>query len=339
MRLLITGVTGQDGYYLADQALQARHEVYGLVHGQNNPKEADLRRDLPSVKILYGDLLDSYSINEAVQWTRPDVIVNLGAITYVPMSWEQPNLALRTITEGALNVLNAAKSYGCAVVQASTSEMFGNAHEPGQAVNENSVMRPASPYGTAKLAAHHLVRNYRDAHGTRAVSAIMFNHESPRRPTSFVTRKITHTIAQIMVGQADMLKLGNTESMRDWGFAGDYMLGVLMIAEKLARSLGPYQTREAYTLATGEAVSVKQWAEYAWETAHRLTGLDLTRELHIFSNTLDQRPSDVNYLRGDASAMREDFGWQPGYDWKTLCTSMVRHDLELLGYGNHELRA
>ena len=326
MRLLITGVTGQDGWYLAEAALAAGHEVYGLVRGQDNPREPELAQAFPSLRRLRGDLLDASSVDRAVDEARPDAIVNLGAMTFVPLSWQEPELALRIIAGGALNVLNAAVRHGVGrVVQASTSEMFGNRPEglghvgADDALNEDSPMLPASPYGTAKLAAHHLCRNYRAAHGLSAVSAIMFNHESPRRPPIFVTRKITQAVADIRAGRRRVLKLGAVGAPRDWGWAPDNAEALLLLAE------APRVARESYVIATGVAATVDAFTRRAFW----LAGVRLGEHTEVDPNL--ERPSEVWALRGDASAIGAEHGWRARHDWRGVCALMVAADLRLAG--------
>ena len=226
-RALITGVTGQDGYYLSKLLLSKGYEVYGLVRGQNNPKIDFLRRELPDVKILTGDLLDVSSLLRALEASKPDEFYNLGAISFVAYSWENAMLTSDVTGKGVLNALEAVRLYSgddaakVRFYQASSSEMFGKVQQVPQ--REETLLWPRSPYGVAKVFGHYMTINYRESYGMHASSGILFNHESPMRGPEFVTRKISLAVAKIAAGKQDQIALGNLDAKRDWGFAGDYV--------------------------------------------------------------------------------------------------------------------
>src|SRR5262245_34121717 len=222
MRALITGITGQDGSYLAQHLLSLGYEVWGLVRGQANPRVSRLRKLIKDVQLVHGDLLDQTSLISAVEKVQPDEVYNLGAISFVPMSWEQAELTAEVTGMGVLRMLEAVRRRpGTRFYQASSSEMFGQVRETPQ--NERTPFHPRSPYGVAKSYGHFLTQNYRESYGMHAVSGILFNHESPRRGHEFVTRKVTLGVARIKLGLASELRLGNLSARRDWGFAGDYV--------------------------------------------------------------------------------------------------------------------
>ena len=316
-KILITGVTGQDGFYLSQIARDSGHEVYGMVHGQNNPKEQAVREALPFVRIVYGDLLDAFSLNRLIEDVRPDIVVNLGAITYVPFSWQQPELVFKTNAMGVMNLLNACRESDSVIVQASTSEMFGN--QTYHIIDEESPMNPVSPYGIAKLAAHHLCLNYRIAYGMQIVSAIMFNHESPMRGPQFVTRKITMAAARIRHAldageQPEPLVLGNLDARRDWGYSPDYMSAVLKLAEG-------HPNGGAYVIATGIAASVGEFAAEAFKTVG-LDWRDWTK-----TDAANTRPNELNYLKGNARRAFLAVNWKASIKWDALAKLMTEADL------------
>jgi GDPmannose 4,6-dehydratase len=315
MRALITGVTGQDGSYLAEQLTADGHDVFGLVRGQANLKRGWIQQLVPSLQLLDGDLLDQSSLVDALQATKPDVVFNLGAVTYVGMSWQQPTLMTEVTGLGVLRLLEAIRQVDPAIrlVQASSSEMFGSAPAPQ---NELTPFRPRSPYGVAKAFAHHTTVNYRESYGLHASTAIMFNHESPRRGEEFVTRKITRAVARIAAGQQTELGLGNLDARRDWGWAPDYVTALPLIAE---------QDRPGdYVLATGESHTVRELVEVAFGRAA------LNWRDHIRLDLAACRPADVAHLQGNPMYAAKQLGWQATARFRGIVEWLVAHDLQQL---------
>jgi GDPmannose 4,6-dehydratase len=325
-RALITGITGQDGSYLAEHLLEQGYEVWGLVRGQANPHVSRLRKHIGDVRLVYGDLLDQGSLISAVERVRPDEVYNLGAISFVPMSWQQAEITAEVTGMGVLRMLEAirvvsgiggSRSPGGGQIrfyQASSSEMFGQVRETPQ--NERTPFHPRSPYGVAKTYGHFITQNYRESYGMFAVSGILFNHESPRRGAEFVTRKISLGVARIKLGLASELTLGNLEARRDWGYAGDYVRAMrLMLAA---------ETPEDYVIGTGRTQSVRELVELAFATA----GLDWRD--HVVTDAALTRPAEVDLLCGDPKKARDQLGWEPGVSFEELVTMMVESDVALL---------
>lgn len=313
MRALITGVTGQAGSYLAEYLAAAGWEVAGLVRGQPSPKREWIQRLVPSLRLVEGDLLDQSSLQHALAAVRPDVVFNLGAVTYVGMSWQQPAVMAEVTGMGVLRLLEAVRAVdpGIRVVQASSSEMFGN---PGTAIqDEETPLRPVSPYGVAKTFAHHCVLTARASHGLHASTAIMFNYESPRRGAEFVTRKVTLAAAAIARGEQDKLTLGRLDPRRDWGWAPDYMRALPRVA--ILDEPGDF------VLATGETHSVAELCDTAFAAA----GLDWSE--HVISDEALFRPSELWSLRGDAGKAQEVLGWQPQVRFAEIVRRLVEHDM------------
>jgi GDPmannose 4,6-dehydratase len=325
-RALITGITGQDGSYLAEHLVDMGYEVFGLVRGQANPRVRHLRQRLGDVRLIRGDLLDQGSLIAAVERVQPDEVYNLAAISYVPMSWQQAELTGEVTGLGVLRVLeairvcsgiSASRSPGSGQIrfyQASTSEMFGQVSESPQ--NERTPFHPRSPYGVAKVYGHFLTQNYRESYGMYAVSGIMFNHESPRRGAEFVTRKVSLGVAQIKLGYERQLRLGNLTASRDWGFAGDYVRAMqLMLAQ---------DTPADYVIGTGVTHSVERLVD----TAFRAAGLDWHD--HVVTDAAFIRPAEVDRLCADPSKARDELGWEPKIGFEELIAMMVDADFELL---------
>ena len=315
MRALITGVTGQDGSYLAEHLAATGHDVVGMVRGQANPKRAWVQGLVPDLRLVDGDLQDETSLRYAILQAGPEVIFNLGALTFVGMSWQQPALMTSVTGLGVLRLLEAVRAVdpGIRVVQASTSEMFGDSPAPQ---NEGTRFRPRSPYGTAKLFAHHTAVNYRESYGMDISTAIMFNHESPRRGLEFVTRKVCRAAAEFAQGhRVAPLRLGNVHSSRDWGWAPDYVRAVALIGAGERRP-------DDYVLATGETHTVAQLADAAFGCV----GLDW-REHTVIDDPDELRPADVEMLRGDASKAARVLGWTPGLRFGDIVAEMVGADL------------
>jgi GDPmannose 4,6-dehydratase len=322
-RALITGITGQDGHYLSEHLLKKGYDVFGLIRGQANPKQRDIERALPDVRIVEGDLLDQASLMNAVQKVHPDEVYNLAAISFVMLSWNQPELTGEITGLGALRMLEAIRlttgasksrsksGAGVKFYQASSSEMFGKVRETPQ--NENTPFYPRSPYGVAKAYAHYITVNYRESYGLHACSGILFNHESPRRGPEFVTRKITLGAARVKLGLQKDLVLGALEPQRDWGFAGDYVRAMhLMLQQPKA---------DDYVIGTGETHAVKECAQIAFEA------VGLNWEDHVRSEDQFKRPAEVDLLIADASKARKKLKWKPEVSFRELIAMMVEADL------------
>jgi GDPmannose 4,6-dehydratase len=330
-RALITGITGQDGSYLAEYLTTQGYEVWGLVRGQQNPRVRQLRQLLGGVRLIRGDLLDQGSLISAVERVQPDEVYNLAAISYVPMSWQQAELTGEVTGVGVLRVLeairvcsgiSASRSPGRGQIrfyQASSSEMFGQVRETPQ--TEQTPFHPRSPYGVAKAYGHFLTQNYRESYGMFAVSGILFNHESPRRGPEFVTRKISLGVARIKLGYERQLRLGNLSARRDWGFAGDYVRAMHLM-------LGQDEPTD-FVIGTGVTHSVEDLLEQAFKV------VDLDWRDHVVTDAAFIRPAEVDKLCADPSAARERIGWEPKITFSELVGMMVEADLELLSSGGH----
>jgi GDPmannose 4,6-dehydratase len=325
-RALITGITGQDGSYLAEYLLAQGYEVWGLVRGQSNPRVRRVRQLLGDVRLVRGDLLDQGSLISAVERVQPAEVYNLAAISYVPMSWQQAELTGEVTGLGVLRVLeairvcsgiSASRTPGSGQIrfyQASSSEMFGMVAESPQ--TERTSFHPRSPYGVAKVYGHFLTQNYRESYGMFAVSGILFNHESPRRGAEFVTRKVSLGVARIKLGLERKLRLGTLSARRDWGFAGDYVRAMhLMLAQDEPAD---------FVVGTGVTHSVEELVSRAFAAA----GLDW-RE-HVVSDAAFVRPAEVDHLCADPSKVSKELGWEPTVAFDELVTMMVESDLALL---------
>ncbi|MCH8064888.1 MAG: GDP-mannose 4,6-dehydratase [Chloroflexi bacterium] len=320
---LITGITGQDGSYLAEHLLSLGYKVHGLVRGQANPKRPLMEALLPDVEVLEGDLLDQTSLINAMQHCQPDEVYNLAAISFVPLSWNQAELTAETTGLGVLRMLEAIRIVsgvtgsqtsgpGIKFYQASSSEMFGKVRETPQ--NEGTPFYPRSPYGVAKVYGHYITVNYRESYNLFACSGILFNHESPRRGVDFVTRKLSLGAARIKLGKQSELLMGNLESKRDWGYAPDYVRAMhLMLQQPEA---------EDYVIGTGEQHSGQEFAELAFKQ------VGLNCEDYIRQDPRFMRPAEVDHLLGDASKAREELGWAPSLSFEELVQVMVESDLE-----------
>jgi len=313
-RALITGITGQDGSYLAEFLLAQGYDVHGMVRraSTENFERIDHLRD--RVTLHQADLLDQLSIVDLITEVRPREVYNLAAQTFVPTSWSQPLLTGEFTALGVTRLLEAIRlvDRNIRFYQASSSEMFGQTQEEPQ--NERTAFYPRSPYGVAKVYGHWITVNYRESYGIFACSGILFNHESPRRGKEFVTRKITDAVARIKFGLQDKLLLGNLDARRDWGFAGDYVRAMWMMLQQ--------PQAEDYVVATGEQHSVRQFVELAFAHA----GLDWQQHVEIDSSLI--RPAEVNCLRGDATKAREKLGWQPNVTFRELVMMMADADLK-----------
>ena len=321
---LITGITGQDGLYLAEYLLEKGYEVHGLIRGQNNPKEDLIKSEIPGVNLINGDLTDTASLFRALDTAAPDEVYNLGAISYVAYSWDQAQLTSQVTALGVLNLLEAIRintSNGSTkpkFYQASSSEMFGKVQEVPQ--RENTLLWPRSPYGVAKVFGHYMTINYRESYNFHASSGILFNHESPRRGPEFVTRKVTQSVARIVTGKQDKLIMGNLDAQRDWGFAGDYVKAMWMMLQQ--------EIPDDYVVSTGETHSVREFVQLAFSIAGITNWQDYVGQSQDF-----MRPAEVDYLIGDPAKARNVLGWQTETTFEQLVTMMVENDLRIESQG------
>ncbi len=318
-RALITGITGQDGLYLGELLVNKGYEVFGLVRGQSNPKVATVERLIPGVTLLEGDLTDLPSLIGAMEIAQPDEVYNLGAISFVGLSWKQAELTGEITGMGVLRVLEAIRistqndMSRVRFYQASSSEMFGKVREVPQ--RESTPFHPRSPYGVAKTFGHYMTVNYRESYGAHASSGILFNHESERRGYEFVTRKVTRAVARISLGLQESIALGNLEARRDWGFAGDY---VKAMWEMLQR-----EVPDDYVVATGNTHSIRELLEVAFA---RVGIADWAK--YVTQDPRFFRPAEVDLLVGDASKAHDILGWRPEVGFQELVDRMVDADLE-----------
>ena len=314
-RALITGITGQDGLYLGEFLAAKGYEVFGMVRGQSNPKIPVVEQVIPSVQLLEGDLRDLSSLISVLETAQPDEIYNLGAISFVGLSFKQPELTGDITGMGVLRMLEAVRIHGSRArfYQASSSEMFGAVHESPQ--NEATRFHPRSPYGVAKAFGHYVTQNYRESYGVHASSGILFNHESPRRGHEFLTRKVTRAVARIKLGKQDVLTIGNIDVSRDWGFAGDYVQAMWLMLQQ--------DEPDDYVIATGKSHSVCELLQ----TAFCHAGI-ADYHPYVVQDERFFRPADVDLLTGDASKAREKLGWSPTVGFRQLIGMMVDADLE-----------
>jgi len=315
----ITGITGQDGQHLAEFLHSQGYHVFGMVKGQNNPRVEALQAELPFVELVPGDLADLPSLVAALQMAQPDEVYNLGAISFVALSFSQAELTANITGLGVLRMLEAIRMVGgtqnnpIRFYQASSSEMFGQVRETPQ--TELTPFHPRSPYGCAKVFGHDIVVNYRESYGLHASSGILFNHEGPRRGLEFVTRKVTNAVARIKLGLQDEVVLGNLDSKRDWGYAGDYVKGMWLMLQQ--------DEPDDYVLATGETHSIEDLVQRAFAEVGIDNWADYVRQDPKFL-----RPAEVDLLIGDATKARTKLGWEPEVDFPALVKMMVDHDLQ-----------
>jgi GDPmannose 4,6-dehydratase len=321
-RALITGITGQDGSYLAEFLLELGYEVHGMVRRSSTERFDRIDHIRDRLVLHQGDLLDQRSLVDALRASRPEEVYNLAAMSYVAASWVQPTLTAEFTGTGVTRMLEAMREVcpEARFYQASSSEMFGKVLEVPQ--TERTPFYPRSPYGVAKVYGHFITVNYRESYGLHASSGILFNHESPRRGLEFVTRKITWHAAAIKLGLAQELRLGNIDSERDWGFAGDYVRAMWLMLQQ--------ETPGDYVVATGTAHSVRECVELAFDHA------GLAQGEHVVIDPQLLRPAEVEHLIGDASKAKQVLGWEPKVSFEALIRMMVDADLQLLG---HELAA
>jgi GDPmannose 4,6-dehydratase len=318
-RALITGVTGQDGRHLSEFLTGKGYQVFGLIRGQNNPKAELIMAENPALEMVDGDLRDLSSLIAVVEQVQPDEVYNLGAISFVQLSFKQAELTAEITGLGVLRMLEAVRIVGgtqnnpIRFYQASSSEMFGKVHETPQ--TENTPFHPRSPYGVAKVFGHYTTMNYREAYGIHASSGILFNHEGPRRGHEFVTRKVTNAVARISLGLQDSITLGDLDPKRDWGYAGDYVEAMWMMLQQ--------DEPDDYVIATGETHSIRELLEVSF----RLAGIDDWQRF-VKQDPRFFRPSEVNLLIGDASKAHAKLGWQPRVTFEQLVQMMYENDLK-----------
>lgn len=312
MRALITGITGQDGSYLADLLLEKGYEVYGMVRRSSVEKLDRIEHIRNRIKFVQADLLDQLSIISAVRQADPEEVYNLAAMSFVPTSWSQPVLTGEFTAIGVTRMLEAIRlvNKNIKFYQASSSEMFGKVRQNPQ--NENTPFHPRSPYGVAKVYGHYITVNYRESYGIFAASGILFNHESPRRGLEFVTKKVTNAVAKIKLGLAESLYLGNLDAKRDWGYAKDYVEAMWLMLQQ--------SSPDDYVISTGETHSVKEWVEASFSC------LDLDWEKYVKIDEKLLRPAEVDLLIGDSTKARDKLGWKPQVNFEGLVKLMVEHD-------------
>lgn len=313
---LITGITGQDGSYLAEHLLAEGYTVHGLVRRLSADNYERIEHLRGSVNLIGGDLLDQSSLRLALETAQPTEVYNLAAQSFVPTSWTQPLLTSEYTALGVTRMLEAIRQVNPRIrfYQASSSEMYGKVRETPQ--TELTPFYPRSPYGVAKAYGHYITVNYRESYGMFAVSGILFNHESPRRGLEFVTRKVTHGVAKIKLGLANELRLGNLDAKRDWGFAGDYVKAMWLMLQQ--------DTPDDYVIATGETHTVRELVERSFEAV----GLDWQQYVKLDPQFV--RPAEVDLLIGDPSKARRELGWQPTVSFPEMVRMMVESDLKLL---------
>jgi GDPmannose 4,6-dehydratase len=315
-KALITGITGQDGSYLADFLLEKGYEVYGMVRRSSMEKFDRIDHIKDRIHIKQADLLDQYSIIKLLEEVQPDELYNLAAMSFVPTSWNQPVLTAEFTAVGVTRMLEALRAFNPRIrfYQASSSEMFGKVKEIPQ--TETTPFHPRSPYGVAKVYGHWITVNYRESYDIFGVSGILFNHESPRRGLEFVTRKVTYNAAKIKLGLAKELRLGNLEAKRDWGFAGDYVKAMWLMLQQ--------PEPDDFVIATGENHSVRELVDTAF------TYLDLDYKDFVMIDERFIRPAEVDILIGSSAKAREKLGWVPDVNFQQLVQMMVDADMKLL---------
>ncbi|MFK9119301.1 GDP-mannose 4,6-dehydratase [Peribacillus frigoritolerans] len=313
-KAIITGITGQDGSYLAELLLNKGYKVYGLKRRTSNPNFSNIEHLLDQIELISGDLLDLSSLISAIKISDPDEVYNLAAQSFVGESWTQSIYTGQVSAIGVTNILESVRLVkpSARFYQASSSEMFGKVVETPQ--SENTPFYPRSPYGVAKVYGHWITVNYRESYKMYACSGILFNHESPRRGLDFVTRKITDAVAKIKLGLQKELRLGNLDAKRDWGFAGDYVKGMWLMLQQ--------EKPDDYVIATGKTHTVQEFVEIAFQHA----GLDWKE--YVIQDEKFMRPAEVDLLLGNPQKANDKLGWQPEVTFEQLVKSMIDHDLE-----------
>ena len=314
-KALITGITGQDGSYLSEYLLELGYEVFGIVRRHSVPENQSSRLEHINDNItrIYGDLTDEWSVSKVITEVQPDEIYNLGAMSHVRISFDMPSFTIKTNSLGVLNMLEAYRQF-CPTAkfyQASSSEMFGNSIDDDGAQRLSTPMTPVSPYGCSKVMGFNLTRHYRDAYKLHACNGILFNHESPRRGTNFVTNKVVKTAVEIKKGLTNVLELGNLDSSRDWGHSYDYVRAMHLIVN--------HHSPRDWVVATGESRTVRDLCKYVFER------LDMNYEDYVVQNQKFLRPEELKYLRGDSSEIRQQLGWTPKYTFETMLDEMIAH--------------
>src|SRR5947207_1444636 len=319
-RAIITGITGQDGSYLAELLLEKGYEVVGTVRRSSAPNLWRIDHILDRITLKPADLLDQLSLLRVIDEVRPQEIYNLAAMSFVPASWDQPLLTGEFNAQGVTRLLDAVRQVDTSIriYQASSSEMFGKVREVPQ--TETTAFYPRSPYGVSKVFAHYITINYRESYNLFAVSGMLFNHESPRRGLEFVTRKVSNGVARIKLGRADTLSVGNLDAQRDWGFAGDYVRMMWLMLQQ--------DRPDDFVIATGVSHSVRDLVEIAFAHA----GLDWQKYVRVDPALM--RPAEVDHLLGDASKARAELGWAPTVDFRQLIEMMVDADMQRLAAGS-----
>ena len=317
-RALITGITGQDGFHLTELLQSKGYKIFGLLNGQRNSRVLEFSNKFPDVEMLEGDLTDFSSLMRAIDISKPNELYNLGAISFVGLSFKQPELTANVTGLGPLRLLEAIRTLGAEkeikFYQASSSEMFGKVLQVPQ--NEATPFYPRSPYGVAKVYAHQICVNYRESYGMHVSCGILFNHEGEYRGEEFVTRKITKSVAQIAQGKLDKIRLGTLEPKRDWGYAGDYVEAMWLMMQQ--------QTPDDYVIATGKTHSVRDFLSSAVKAA----GLKGDPEDYVIIDDNYKRPAEVDLLVGDASKAKKVLGWEPKVNFKDLVLKMLNHDMK-----------
>jgi GDPmannose 4,6-dehydratase len=321
-KALITGITGQDGSYLAEFLLAQGYEVYGMVRRTSTLKYERIRHIQERVTLVSGDMSDQPSMNRILQQVQPEEVYNLAAQSFVQTSWQQPVFTGDVTALGVTRILDAILTVNPKIrfYQASSSEMFGKVREVPQ--TENTPFYPRSPYGVAKVYGHWITVNYRESYGIHATSGILFNHESPRRGLEFVTRKVSYNAAKIKLGLAQELRMGNLDAKRDWGFAGDYVMAMWLMLQQ--------ETPDDYVIATGQTHSVERLLDVAFST------VDLDWRNYVLQDERFMRPAEVDLLVGDASKAGSVLGWEPEVSFEQLIQMMVEADMHRLKTGLYE---
>jgi GDPmannose 4,6-dehydratase len=317
-RALITGITGQDGFHLTELLQSKGYKIFGLLNGQRNSRVLEFSNKFPDVEMLEGDLTDFSSLIRAIDISKPNELYNLGAISFVGLSFKQPELTANVTGLGPLRLLEAIRTLGAEkeikFYQASSSEMFGKVLQVPQ--NEATPFYPRSPYGVAKVYAHQICVNYRESYGMHVSCGILFNHEGEYRGEEFVTRKITKSVAQIVQGKLDKIRLGTLEPKRDWGYAGDYVEAMWLMMQQ--------QTPDDFVVATGKTHSVRDFLSSVIKAA----GLKGDPEDYVIIDDSYKRPAEVDLLIGDASKAKKVLGWEPKVNFEDLVLKMLNHDLK-----------
>lgn len=320
-RALVTGITGQDGFHLTELLQSKNYKIFGLLNGQRNSRVEEFSKKFPDVELIEGDLTDFSSLLRAIDLSKPNELYNLGAISFVGLSFKQPELTANVTGLGPLRLLEAVRTLNAEkdikFYQASSSEMFGKVLQIPQ--NEGTGFYPRSPYGVAKVYAHQICVNYRESYGMHISCGILFNHEGEYRGEEFVTRKITKAIAQIAAGKTGKIRLGTLEPKRDWGYAGDYVHAMWLMLQQIIP--------DDYVISTGKTHSVRDFIN----TAIRHANLPGDAEDYVLLDKSFQRPAEVDLLVGDSTKAREKLGWEPRVDFDSLVKLMVSNDIRLLG--------